>query len=44
VTQVGSDIVYNATGAVIKPKFGITVVPSSYGQGYSVDEITITGN
>jgi hypothetical protein len=44
VTQIGSDIVYTATGAAIAPRFGITVVPSSYGQTYNVDEVTITPN
>jgi len=44
VTQIGSDIVYTATGAAITPRFGITVVPSSYGQTYAVDEVTITPN
>lgn len=42
VTQVGSDLVYTATGATIFPKFGITVVPSTYGQTYEVNEVTIT--
>jgi hypothetical protein len=44
VTQIGSDIVYTATGASIFPRFGITIVPSSYGQTYVVDEVTITPN
>ncbi len=44
VTQVGSDLVYTATGATLFPRFGLTVVPSTYGQTYSVDEITITPN
>lgn len=41
VTQIGSDIVYSATGAVLTPRFGISVNPSSYNQGYSIDEISI---
>lgn len=41
VTQIGSDIVYTATGATIQPRFGISVNPSSYAQGYTIDEITI---
>jgi hypothetical protein len=44
VTQIGSNIVYTATGATIFPRFGLTVVPSTYGQTYQVDEITITPN
>ena len=44
VTQIGSDIVYTATGAAIYPRFGITIVPSSYGQTYAIDEVTITPN
>jgi len=44
VTQIGSDIVYTATGAAIVPRFGITIVPSSYGQTYTIDEVTITPN
>lgn len=44
VTQIGSDIVYTATGANIYPRFGMTVVPSSYGQTYEIDEITISPN
>jgi hypothetical protein len=41
VTQIGSDIVYTATGAVVQPRFGISVNPSSYSQGYTIDEISI---
>jgi hypothetical protein len=33
VSQIGGDLVYTATGAEITPKFGITISPSSYGQG-----------
>jgi len=44
VTQIGSDIVYTATGAAISPAYGITVVPSSYSQSYSVGEISIEKN
>jgi hypothetical protein len=33
VSQIGEDLVYTATGAEITPKFGITISPSSYGQG-----------
>jgi hypothetical protein len=41
VSQVDNDIVYNATGAVIYPRFGISVNPSAYAQGYSIDEISV---
>jgi hypothetical protein len=41
VTQIGSDIVYSATGAVITPRFGISVNPSGYNQGYTISEVTI---
>jgi len=41
VSQIGSDLVYTPTGVTITPAFGITVVPSSYNQGYTVDEIQI---
>lgn len=42
VTQIGSDIVYTATGAVIAPRFGMTVIPSNSNQTYSIDKVTIT--
>jgi hypothetical protein len=41
VTQIGNDIVYTATGAVLTPRFGISVNPSAYNQGFDIDEITI---
>lgn len=41
VSQIGNDIVYNATGAVVTPRFGISVNPSGYNQGYSIDEIAV---
>ncbi len=44
VTQIGSDIVYTATGAAIAPAYGITVVPSNYSQSYSIGEISIEKN
>lgn len=41
VTQVGSDLVYTATGATVNTKYGIAVSPSAYNQsaiiGTSVD-------
>lgn len=44
VTQVGDTLVYTATGAVLEQRFGITVVPSSYSQGYSIGEVAIDSN
>jgi hypothetical protein len=41
VSQIGSDLVYTPTGVTITPTFGITIVPSSYNQGYDVNEIQI---
>lgn len=32
VSQIGSNLVYNATGAVVSTNFGITVSPSQYNQ------------
>jgi hypothetical protein len=41
VTQIGSDLVYTATGATVNTKYGIAVSPSAYNQsaiiGSSVD-------
>jgi hypothetical protein len=44
VTQIGSDIVYTATGAAIAPSYGITVIPSNYSQSYSIGDISIEKN
>jgi hypothetical protein len=41
ISQIGSDLVYTPTGVTITPTFGITIIPSSYNQGYAVDEIQI---
>jgi hypothetical protein len=41
ISQIGSDLVYTPTGVTITPTFGITIIPSSYNQGYTVDEIQI---
>lgn len=41
VTQIGSDLVYTPTGVTITPTSGLTIIPSSYNQGYTVDEIQI---
>jgi hypothetical protein len=43
-TQIGSDLVYTPTGITITPTYGITVIPSSYSQGYSIDSVEITRN
>jgi hypothetical protein len=32
VTQIGSDLVYTATGAVVSTQFGIAISPSAYDQ------------
>lgn len=44
VTQIGTDIVYTATGAAIAPSYGITVIPSNYSQSYSIGDISIEKN
>jgi len=44
VTQIGSDLVYTPTGVAITPVFGLTVIPSSYNQGYSIDEVRVARN
>jgi hypothetical protein len=44
VSQIGSDLVYTPTGVTITPTFGLTVIPSTYGQGYTTDEIKISRN
>jgi hypothetical protein len=33
VAQIGSDLLYTATGAEVSTKFGLVISPSSYGQG-----------
>jgi hypothetical protein len=42
VTQLGSDIVYTATGAAVNPTYGLTIMPSSYNQSLTVDAANIT--
>ena len=44
VTQIGTDLVYTPTGVTITPVNGITVMPSTYNQGYSIDSVEITRN
>jgi hypothetical protein len=43
-TQIGSDIVHTPTGVTVASSYGITIDPSSYNQGYSIDGIEITKN
>jgi hypothetical protein len=42
VTQIGSDLIYNATGVNIVANYGIVVSPSSYNENNSLGEITIS--
>ena len=42
VTQIGSDLIYNATGVNIVANYGIVVSPSSYNEDKSLGEITIS--
>jgi len=44
VTQVGSDLVYTATGATVSTTYGIVLSPSSYNQGNSLDDYSATPN
>ena len=44
VSQIGSDMVYTASGVTIESEFGIVVKPSSSYQGYSIGEIAINKN
>lgn len=44
VTQIGSDMVYAATGAAVFTRHGITIKPSSTSQSYSAGELNITRN
>jgi hypothetical protein len=41
VTQIGSDLVHNATGVTIVTNYGIIASDSAYNQSLSTDEITI---
>lgn len=40
-TQVGSNLVYNATGAAVTTEYGLVLTPSAYNQGNAVDDIVI---
>jgi hypothetical protein len=42
VTQIGSDLVYTATGASVSTIYGIVLSPSSYNQGTSLDDYSAT--
>lgn len=44
VTQIGSDLVYTPTGVTITAQHGITIIPSSYNQGYAIDSVEIKKN
>jgi len=37
-------LIYTPTGVAITPVFGMTVIPSTYNQGYSTDSIEIKKN
>lgn len=43
-TQIDSDFTYTANGATIETTFGIMVAPSSYAQGNSLDDFSVTTN
>lgn len=40
-SQVGSNLVYNATGAAVTTEYGLVLTPSAYNQGNAVDDIVI---
>lgn len=42
LTQIGSDMVYNATGVKINANYGIIASPSSYNQGNAVKSVSIS--
>jgi hypothetical protein len=44
VTQIGSDLVYTATGATITAQNGIMIIPSTYNQGSTIDSVEIKKN
>jgi hypothetical protein len=41
VTQIGDDLVYTATGAVVSTNSGVAITPSDYNQGLSIDSVEI---
>jgi hypothetical protein len=40
-SQVGSDLVYNATGAAVTTEYGLLLTPAAYNQGNAVDDIVV---
>jgi hypothetical protein len=40
-SQVGGDLVYNATGATVTTEYGLVLTPSAYNQGNAVDNIVV---
>lgn len=40
-SQVGGDLVYNATGAAVTTEYGLVLTPTAYNQGNTVDDIVI---
>jgi hypothetical protein len=42
--QIGSDIMYTASGASVNGKYGLTIKPSTSSQGYTVSSIEINQN
>ena len=41
LTQIGSDMIYNATGVKINTNYGIIASPSNYNQGNSIKSVSI---
>jgi hypothetical protein len=44
VSQIDSDLIYTPTGAAVNSKFGIAIKPSTYNQGYTIDQVVIDKN
>lgn len=44
VSQIGTDLVYTPTGVNVTANFGIGIKPSTYNQGYSIDQVEIERN
>lgn len=44
VTQIGTNLVYTATGATITAQNGIMIIPSTYNQGSTIDGVEIKKN
>ena len=43
-TQIGSDLTYTATSAIVSTKFGVVLGPSDAVQGDKLDNFNITSN